>query len=88
MGIKRRSAKAVSASWLAGLALLVLGVGEMDCRQYKDALAHLRMAEKRLPNLADYPAYLKAAAEYQLLTETAALTRLSNAAPRMANWPP
>lgn len=48
------------------LALLVLGVGEMDGKQYKDALAHLRAAEKRLPNLADYPAYLKAAAEYQL----------------------
>src|SRR5207253_6763900 len=48
------------------LAPLVLGAGEMDGRQYKDALTHLRAAEKRLPQLADYPAYLKAAAEYQL----------------------
>src|SRR5260370_21903663 len=48
------------------LAMLVLGVGEMDGRQYKDALTHLRAAEKRLPTLADYPAYLKAAAQYQL----------------------
>ncbi|HXR34494.1 MAG TPA: transglycosylase SLT domain-containing protein, partial [Candidatus Binataceae bacterium] len=48
------------------LALLVLGVGQMDGKQYKDALTHLRAAEKRLPKLADYPAYLNAAAEYQL----------------------
>src|ERR1051326_62151 len=48
------------------LALLVGGAGEMEGRQYKDAVTHLREAEKRLPNLSDYPAYLKAAAQYQL----------------------
>ena len=47
------------------LALLVLGAGEMDAKQYKDALAHLAAAGKRLPSLADYPAYLKAAADYE-----------------------
>lgn len=61
-----RYANAHSKDASGALALLVLGAGEMDGRQYQDALGHLRAAEKRLPSLADYPAYLKAAAEYEL----------------------
>ena len=38
----------------------------MDGKQYRDSIAHLSAAEKRLPTLKDYPAYLKAAAEFQL----------------------
>jgi soluble lytic murein transglycosylase len=48
------------------LALLVLGVGEMDAKQYGEAIVHLKAAHKRLPSLADYPAYLEAAAEFEL----------------------
>ena len=48
------------------LALLVLGSGEMDGKQFQEALTHLRASEKRLPKLADYPAYLKAAADFEL----------------------
>jgi len=45
------------------LALLLLGATENDQRQFGDALAHLKAAGKRLPELADYLAYLTAAAE-------------------------
>ena len=45
------------------LALLLLGATETDQRQFGDALAHLKAAEKRLPELADYTAYLSAEAE-------------------------
>jgi soluble lytic murein transglycosylase len=45
------------------LALLLLGATETDQRQFGDALAHLKAAGKRLPELADYTAYLSAAAE-------------------------
>jgi soluble lytic murein transglycosylase len=45
------------------LALLLLGATENDQRQFGDALAHLKAAGKRLPELADYTAYLSAAAE-------------------------
>ncbi len=48
------------------LALLVLGSGEMDGKQFSDALKHLSAAEKRLAKLPDYPAYLKAAADFEL----------------------
>jgi soluble lytic murein transglycosylase len=48
------------------MALLVLGSGEMDGKQFPDAQKHLSAAEKRLPKLADYPAYLKAAADFEL----------------------
>lgn len=48
------------------LALLVLGVGEVDSRQFNEALTHLRAAATRLPQIADYPAYLAAAADYEL----------------------
>src|SRR5271166_4138929 len=48
------------------LALLVLGSGEMDGKQFREALRHLSAAEKRLPKLVDYPAYLKAAADFEL----------------------
>lgn len=48
------------------LALLVLGSGEMDGKEWNAALTHLGAAEKRLPTLADYAAYLKAAAEFEL----------------------
>ena len=45
------------------LALLLLGATENDQRQFGDALAHLKAAGKRLPELADYTAYLSAVAE-------------------------
>src|ERR1700677_4502438 len=45
------------------LALLVLGATEDDQRQFGDALTHLKLAAKRLPELADYVAYLSAVAE-------------------------
>jgi soluble lytic murein transglycosylase len=45
------------------LALLLLGATETDQRQFGDALAHLKAAGKRLPELADYTAYLSAADE-------------------------
>jgi soluble lytic murein transglycosylase len=45
------------------LALLLLGATEDDQRQFGDALTHLKAAEKRLPELADYVAYLSAVAE-------------------------
>ncbi len=45
------------------LALLALGATEDDQRQFGDALTHLKLAAKRLPELADYVAYLSAVAE-------------------------
>ncbi len=45
------------------LALLLLGATEDDEHQFGDALAHLKSAGKRLPELADYVAYLSAVAE-------------------------
>jgi soluble lytic murein transglycosylase len=48
------------------LALLVLGATEMEQRQFGDAQQHLQAAEKRLPALRDYAAYLRAAAEFEL----------------------
>jgi len=45
------------------LALLLLGASEDDQRQFGDALTHLKAAGKRLPELADYVAYLSAVAE-------------------------
>jgi soluble lytic murein transglycosylase len=45
------------------LALLLLGATENDQRQFGDALAHLKAVGKRLPELADYTAYLSAMAE-------------------------
>src|SRR3984885_5589764 len=45
------------------LALLLLGATENDQRQFGDALTHLKAAGKRLPELADYVAYLSAVAE-------------------------
>src|ERR1700727_2067362 len=45
------------------LALLLLGATENDQRQFGDALTHLKSAAKRLPELADYTAYLSAVAE-------------------------
>jgi soluble lytic murein transglycosylase len=45
------------------LALLLLGATETDQRQFGDALAHLKAAGKRLPELADYTAYLSGVAE-------------------------
>jgi soluble lytic murein transglycosylase len=41
----------------------VLGATEDDQRQFGDALTHLKAASKRLPELADYAAYLSAVAE-------------------------
>jgi len=48
------------------LALLVLGVTEIDQRQFGDALQHLKAAGKRLPQLADYVNYLSAVCESDL----------------------
>lgn len=45
------------------LALLTLAATENDQRQFGDALTHLKAAEKRLPELADYVAYLSAVAD-------------------------
>src|SRR5580698_26218 len=45
------------------LALLLLGATEDDQRQFGDALTHLKAAAKRLPELADYVAYLSAVAD-------------------------
>ena len=42
---------------------LLLGATENDQRQFGDALTHLKAAGKRLPELADYVAYLSAVAE-------------------------
>ncbi len=45
------------------LALLLLGATENDAHQFGDALAHLKLAAKRLPELSDYVAYLSAVAD-------------------------
>jgi peptidoglycan lytic transglycosylase len=45
------------------LSLLLLGATEDDQRQFGDALTHLKAIGKRLPELADYVAYLSAVAE-------------------------
>lgn len=45
------------------LALLTLGVTELDQRQFGDALRHLNDAARRLPELADHVAYLSALAQ-------------------------
>ncbi|HUA20814.1 MAG TPA: transglycosylase SLT domain-containing protein [Bryobacteraceae bacterium] len=47
------------------LAYLVLGATEIDQRQFGDAQRHLQAAEKRLPPLADYIAYLTAVSEFE-----------------------
>ena len=48
------------------LALLAVSVTEIDQRQFGDALQHLKGAEKRLPQLADYIGYLSAVCESDL----------------------
>src|SRR6266567_3793215 len=48
------------------LAFLVLGATEIDQRQFGDALQHLKAAQKHLPKLADYIAYLSAVAQSEL----------------------
>jgi soluble lytic murein transglycosylase len=58
-----RYAQAHGADKNGALALLLLGATENDQRQFGDALTHLKAAGKRLPELADYTAYLSAAAE-------------------------
>ena len=50
------------------LALLAIGVTEIDQRQFGDALQHLTAAGKRLPQLADYVGYLSAICESDLRT--------------------
>ena len=45
------------------LALLLLGATEDDQHQFGDALTHLKASAKRLPELADYVAYLSAVAD-------------------------
>ena len=58
-----RYAEAHRSDKNGALALLLLGATEDDQRQFGDALAHLKAAGKRLPELADYTAYLSAVAE-------------------------
>jgi tetratricopeptide (TPR) repeat protein len=58
-----RYADAHRADKNGALALLLLGATEDDQHQFGDALTHLKAAAKRLPELADYDAYLSAAAE-------------------------
>jgi soluble lytic murein transglycosylase len=58
-----RYAEAHRADKDGALALLLLGATEDDQRQFGDALTHLKPAAKRLPELADYAAYLSAVAE-------------------------
>jgi len=58
-----RYAAAHRADKNGALALLLLGANEDDQRQFGDALTHLKAAEKRLPELADYGAYFSAVAE-------------------------
>lgn len=48
------------------LALFALAFGEIDERQFGDALQHLRAARKRLPQLDDYLAYQIALCEAEL----------------------
>ncbi len=56
------------------LALLVVGAADTDAGRYADALIHLRIAEKRLPKLADYIQFQIATAEYALNDASAAKT--------------
>ena len=58
-----RYAEAHRSDKNGALALLLLGATENDQRQFGDALTHLKSAAKRLPELADYVAYLSAVAE-------------------------
>src|SRR3984885_6946544 len=58
-----RYAEAHRADKNGALALLLLGATENDQRQFGDALTHLKAAAKRLPELADYVAYLSAVAD-------------------------
>jgi peptidoglycan lytic transglycosylase len=48
------------------LAFLVLGSEEIEQRQFGDALRHLAAARNRLPQLADYVAYLTAESQFEL----------------------
>ena len=69
------------------LAYLVLGATEIDQRQFGDAQRHLTAAEKRLPQLADYIAYLTAESEFeqrQFPATEAALQTVWQASPASA----
>jgi soluble lytic murein transglycosylase len=50
---------------MGALALLSLGVKELELKQFNDAQEHLDGTPKRLPTIVDYPAYLSAAARYE-----------------------
>jgi soluble lytic murein transglycosylase len=67
------------------LALLALGSVELDAKQFNDAIVHLKAAGKRLPTLADYPAYLEAAAQFEIRKFDEALKTLK---PVWDNSPP
>ena len=58
-----RYAEAHRSDKNGALALLLLGATEDDQRQFGDALTHLKAAAKRLPELADYVAYISADAQ-------------------------
>jgi soluble lytic murein transglycosylase len=58
-----RYAEVHRADQNGALALLTLGATEDDQLQFGDALTHLKASGKRLPELADYVAYLSAVAE-------------------------
>ena len=59
------------------LALLSLGVKEIELKQFADALPHLESAMKRLPAIADYPAYFSAVADSELADYSRVEGRLS-----------
>jgi soluble lytic murein transglycosylase len=61
-----RYAEAHKADKNGALALLAVGVTEIDQRQFGDALQHLKAAGKRLPQIADYIGYLSALCESDL----------------------
>ncbi len=53
----------ITATRTARWPCCLLGATENDQRQFGDALTHLKAAAKRLPELADYVAYLSAVAD-------------------------
>jgi len=66
------------------LALLAAGITERSLKQPADAIAHLRAARARLPELADYASYSLAAADADIGDFQAAITDLEplwNSAP-------
>src|SRR5579884_4286715 len=59
-------ANAHPADQQGGLALLAVGAGEVEQKQFAAAAEHLAQAERRVPELADYAAAFRAEADWQL----------------------